>query len=278
MNNPLMQYFRHAKIWVKLPTKGAYNDPDDLELSDSHEVAVRPLSSLDNIMLKTPDALMNGEALYNVIKSCVPAIKQVKNLSQPDLTAITIAIRIASHGANQELTCECPNCKHSNEISFNLNGYLDTMTDVPFPKSIDVDNNLVVHVRPFNLEQRNLELLQEFEQNKAIRIINGNDELSETEKFEAFSKHINSAAINQFETIARSILKIVIKESKTEVTDINHIREFIMGITSAQSTTIMNAIRELNEAGIDNTLHIKCEECGHDWTQRLDFDPTSFFD
>lgn len=278
MNNPLMQYFRHAKVWVKLPTKGQYNAAGDLDLTDTYEVAVRPLSSLDNIMLKTPDALMNGEALYNVIQSCVPAIKNVKNLSQPDLTAVTIGIRIASHGPNQEISCVCPSCKHENDVSFNLNHYLDTQTEVEHPKSIEIDNELIVYVRPFNMEQRNLELLQEFEQNKAVRLINSNDDLNESEKFEEFSKHINEAAINQFETVAKSVLKIVIKETNQEVTDINYIREFIMGITSNQSNTIMTAIRELNESGVKNDLEIKCEKCEHKWSQKLDFDPTSFFD
>ena len=278
MTNPLQQYFRVAKTYVRLPTKGAYNAPQDIDFAANFEVGVSPLTAIDHMMLKTPDALLNGETLLKVVQSCVPAVKNIKKLTQPDINVIMVAIRVASNGPIQEFDCSCPKCKHDNHISVNLAHYLDTCDSVTPHKSVDLGNDLVVYVRPFDFEQRNLQLINDFEETKAVRSINNSTDKSEADQMHELSEHINKSAHRLFDLVSKSVVKIVIKSNNQTVTEPEHIREFIASINKHQSDVIIDSIRELNEMGIQRTASVECQQCAHQWQQDLDFDPTSFFD
>jgi hypothetical protein len=62
------------------------------------------MTAKDELMLKTPDALMNGQATVEVIKSCVPSIKNPWHMPSIDIDTILIAIRIATYGENMEFS------------------------------------------------------------------------------------------------------------------------------------------------------------------------------
>jgi hypothetical protein len=277
-NNPLQQYFRTPKVFVKLPSNGAYNKPEDIEFSANQEVGICALTVIDQLLLKTPDALLNGETLLQVIKSCVPAIKNVKALTQPDINALVIGIRVASNGSKFEFDAMCPSCQAENKMEINLNHYLDSIQTIEENKTVELNNELVIYVKPYNFEQRNLQLLNEFDEKKAVKIIEMNEQMSETEKLTELSRHVNAMASRTFDIVANSISKIFIKGSNQTVTDQNHISEFIKGISKDQAEAIMNAIKELNNSGVGKTTKLKCEKCEHEWEQEIDFDPSSFFD
>ena len=73
--NPLKKYYRQPKQYIKLPSGYKYYPADSIEVSESGEIAVYPMTAKDELLFKTPDALLNGEATVSVIQSCVPAIK-----------------------------------------------------------------------------------------------------------------------------------------------------------------------------------------------------------
>jgi hypothetical protein len=68
MKNPLSDYYREKEIYVKLPTQGKWykNKPN---LNKDGEIGVRPMTLKDEMLLKIPDSLYNGESLYEVFKS-----------------------------------------------------------------------------------------------------------------------------------------------------------------------------------------------------------------
>ena len=78
--NPLSDYFRGTSAYIKLPSCGFYNDPGDIETSENGEIEIYPMTTSDELLFKSPDALLNGEAIAKVIQSCAPGIKNVKNL------------------------------------------------------------------------------------------------------------------------------------------------------------------------------------------------------
>jgi hypothetical protein len=61
------------------------------------------MTTKDEITLKTPDALLNGQGVVNVIESCCPAIKDAWAMPSIDVDATLIAIRIASYGNQMDL-------------------------------------------------------------------------------------------------------------------------------------------------------------------------------
>ena len=129
MNNPLSNYFRQPKLYIKLPSHGEFYAEGSLDRSDIDEYAVYAMTAKDELMFKTPDALMNGQATVEVIKSCVPAIKNPWQMPSIDLDAVLIAIRLATYGENLDVSSSCPSCGHLNDYILNLLQYLDTVTN-----------------------------------------------------------------------------------------------------------------------------------------------------
>ena len=278
MSNPLQQYFRTPKLYVKLPTLGNYNSSDDIEMSDNYEVGVFPLTAIDQLMLRTPDALLNGQSLYTIIQSCVPSIKNVKKLTQPDINSIIVGIKVASNGAMFDFKCNCPSCQVENEVQINLTHYLDTADTLPDKKTIELDNDLLIYVKPYNFEQRNIQMINEFEESKALKLMDEKLDVDDTSKMIEISEHVNNIAQRTFDVVAQSLVKIEIKGQKEPVTDRTYLTEFLKGISKSQADIIINAIKELNETGIARTTDVVCQSCSYEWKQPIDFDPTSFFD
>ena len=103
-NNPLKKYFRQPKIYLSLPSKGKYYPPGALEMTESGELPVYAMTAKDELLFKTPDALLNGEATVEVIRSCIPAIKNPWMMPSIDSDAVLIAIRLATYGEKLEIT------------------------------------------------------------------------------------------------------------------------------------------------------------------------------
>jgi len=67
-SNPLKGYLRSPKLYVLLPSAGKFSNIESI--SDvSQELPIYPLTSMDEIMLRNPDALLNGESMTKVITS-----------------------------------------------------------------------------------------------------------------------------------------------------------------------------------------------------------------
>lgn len=278
MTNPLQQYFRIPKLYVKLPTDGVFYPTGFLETAPNGELAVYALSVKDQILLKTPDALLNGDSLLKVIKNCVPGISDPKLLVEPDIKQLLLAIRVASTGSTMEFTASCPKCNTSHNFDVNIAHMTETFMDPCADSTVSLDDQLLVQVRPYNFVQRNLQMLNELEESKTIKMVESRMDLDESEKALELGKHVDVMADRTLHLMALSIESVTILSSGTVVTDSKHIEEFVQGITPAQANAIMDKIRELNYQGPDLKTKFHCDSCNNDWEQLLDVDPTSFFD
>ena len=71
-NKPLEKYYRQPSVYISLPTKGKYYTSDVFTQSETGEIPILPMTAKDELAFKTPDAMINGQATVDVIKSCVP--------------------------------------------------------------------------------------------------------------------------------------------------------------------------------------------------------------
>ena len=69
VKNPLASWYRQPKIYVKLPSGGNYYPEGAIDLPDNKEIPIYPMTAIDEITSKTPDALFNGIAITEIIKS-----------------------------------------------------------------------------------------------------------------------------------------------------------------------------------------------------------------
>ena len=107
--NKLSKYYRSPKLYVRIPSQGAFNP--DMEQSMSGELAVMAMTGRDETMAKNPDALLNGEAVTSMIKSCVPGIQNPKEIPITDIDTLLIAIKSRQDSVDIHLICpKLQNC------------------------------------------------------------------------------------------------------------------------------------------------------------------------
>ena len=150
--NPLAGHFRQPKLYMKLPSGGQFNQKEHLDLPDNGELAVYPMTAKDELLMKNPDALLNGDAVCSVIQSCVPSVKQANQLMNIDIEANLLGIRSATAGDEIEVKEKCEKCDHEIEGVTSLQGALDNIE--PLQESIVVEiDNLAIQLRPIRYQR-----------------------------------------------------------------------------------------------------------------------------
>lgn len=272
-SNPLANYFRQPKMYMRLPSHGRFYPEGALDKSEIDEYPVYAMTAKDELMFKTPDALMNGQATVEVIKSCVPAIKDPWAMPSLDLDAILIAIRIASYGESMDINASCPECRHFNEFSLNLVQYLDTISSVEYNGTLEVPP-LQVHIRPYSYKEVSKTAIKTLEQQKIFSIVN-DDSMSDEDKVEKFGESFVKLTNLTVDVIAGCITKIISPEG--EVTDPATIKEFIENSPSDVFNSINNYVTDMKDKMSLKAQDVKCTECEHNWNVEVSMDQTNFF-
>ena len=278
MNNPLQQYFKVPKLYVKLPSQYQFYDPADVDMSANQEVAVYALSARDQILLKTPDALLNGETLIQIMSNCVPGIRHVQQLVEPDINTLLLAIKIATQGNKAEWNVSCPNCQKEQTFEINLTEIIEQQSFMEEDPSVSLNDNLIVKVKPFNFEQRNLTLINEIEESQAVKLMQEDQTLNTEQQAKQIAQIVSNMTDRLFQLVAKSVLSVTIVQTGQVVTDPQHIQEFVMNLTKYQADAITEKVKDLNRTGISPNQKFVCSSCNHAWDHDLDFDPLSFFE
>ena len=169
-SNPLNKYFRQASIYVTLPS-GTNYPPHVVTPSETGELGVMPMTAKDEIRFKTPDALMNGQGVVDVIQSCVPNIKDAWEIKSYDLDTILVAIRIATYGETMEINFTVPGAKETVAHTVNLPAILDELRATKVDGHITLKDGLKITVRPLTYKDMTSTSLQTFQQQKMYRAI-----------------------------------------------------------------------------------------------------------
>jgi len=282
MSNPLKPFCRQPALYLKLPSMGKWYTETDVELISGGEVPIYGLSAIDDIMLNTPDAMLNGQALENVIKNCVPTVKNVKSLVLPDLESIFIAIKLAGVDNTYDIDRKCPACKHENTFGVDLQTLLDTQTYVEESDCSFIMNtkqgDLIIHVKPYVLELRQIYMHKEMTEQALLKQIdNSNTEMDQFEKAKIIAESIERLSQSTFDLVSRSITKVTIVSSGLEVTDKEFIAEWLSDVSKEEASQVIDAVANLNQIGVNKKTTMICEACDHSWDETMEFDPTSFF-
>jgi len=272
--NPLAGYFRQPKIYIKLPSQGAFYKEGSLDISDNGEYAVYAMTAKDELIMKTPDALMNGQATVEVIKSCVPSIINPWDIPSIDVDAILIAIRIATYGESMDVATSCPSCNHFNEYSLNLLSYLDSFNNFIYEDKIEVDP-LIVYIRPYNYKEITKLAFRALEQEKIFSIVN-NDDMDDEEKVEKFGSSFLKLTELTVDLITGCIAKIQTPDG--DVDDPEFIKDFISNAPSDTFKKISEHINKMKNKIELDTQEVECEECSHKFNINLTMDQSNFFE
>jgi hypothetical protein len=273
-DNPLRRYFRQPSIYLKLPSGGQYYPPGALDLPPNGEIPILPMTAVDEITSRTPDALFNGSAVIEIIRSCAPNIRDPWAVPSMDLNALLVAVRLASYGHEMDMNTTCPSCGESHEITLDLRQVLDSIRPVDYDQAVTA-GDLIIHFCPLDYRQINESAKIQFEDQKLIQLLT-NSEMSEDEKMTRLSDAFRKITTLTIRAIAESIQSI--KTADTMVTDHAQIAEFLNNCPKAVFDQIKDHAVKLREATDLRPLSLTCDKCEHTYQQSFTLDMSNFFD
>lgn len=225
--NPLAGFMRQPKIYIKLPSQGNYWNQKSIQIPENEEFPVYSMTARDELIFKTPDALMNGQAIVDVIQSCMPNILNAWDTPLIDLDTILIAIRLATYGEKMPFKHKIPVINEEIEYDVDLRILLDQQQNNTWIEQVAINDQLIVFVKPLTYKHMTKTNLKSFETTKIFNLVN-DDSIPDEKKLEIFNASFSNLTRITVDLMAESIYKIVTLDA--EVTDKNHILEFVNNI------------------------------------------------
>jgi hypothetical protein len=256
-SNPLNKYFRQPALYVSLPSGQSY-PPHVIAPSQTGELAVMPMTAKDEIRFKTPDALMNGQGVVDVIQSCCPEIKDAWQIKSYDLDTILIAIRIATYGETMDMSFVVPKANETVQHSVNLPALLEEVKQQQIKSEVVMKDGLKITVRPLTYKDMTQTSLQTFQQQKMYTAVQ-ESQLSDDEKSAKFNEAFKTLTDINSNILLKNISKITLPDG-AEVTDPTQIKEFVEHANASLIKDIETQIMALRTQGAVKPLKLKATE------------------
>lgn len=271
-NNPLKQYFRRPAIYLKLPSGGKMYDARVVNIPQGGELPVYPMTAIDEITSKTPDALFNGTGMAEIIKSCIPDIKDPWSINSIDLDAVLVAIKAASGGNDLSMTSACPSCNEVSDYAVDLTAILLQLKSGDYEKELTI-NDLSIKFRPLSYKEMNEAGMAQFEAQRMFTQI-------ESESDNEVKQRKTQEALKYITDLTMRILSQTIMHIKTPsafVEDKKFILDFLQNCDKDTYTTIRDYNASLKSQNEVKPLHVKCPDCGHEYDQQFTLNTADFF-
>ena len=255
--NPLNKYFRQSAVYISLPTGGNYA-PTVLEKSQTGEIGVMPMTARDEIKFKTPDALMNGQGVVDVVESCIPQIKDAWQISNYDLDTILIAIRIATYGETMDINFNVPITNEQLSHTVNLPALLEQIKSQEIVNEMVLKGGLKIHVRPLTYKDMTKASIKTFQQQKMYTAVQ-DSKLSNEEKVKRFDESFKALTDLSASILLKNISKIVTPDG-AEVSDPAQIKEFIDNANATLINELSDELTKIRLQGSVKPLQLKATE------------------
>jgi len=271
--NPLQQYFRRPAVYLKLPSGGVGYPEGALDLPDNGELPIYPMTAIDEITARTPDALFNGTAVTEIIRSCVPNIKDPWAVSNIDLDPILVAIKAATNEGEMEISSECPKCSEESKFGVNLSGVLAGFRPGDYTKVLTIGQDVQIKFKPLSFKLINHASVQQFQFQKFMQSLSELNEEDRNEKSKNILLDINKIAN---ELISESIEYV--KVPTATVMEKEFIIEFLANCDKNTYERIKEHNIKLRESTETKPLEIKCPSCSNEYKQAFSINVSDFFD
>ena len=278
--NPLSKYFRQPKIYLRLPSKGKYYPQGAIQMTESGELPVYAMTAKDELLFKTPDALLNGEATVDVIKSCIPNIKNPWAMPSIDTDAVLIAIRLATYGEKLEITTKVPGTTIDKDFEVDLRTLLDKLIHFEYQPYVDVNDDISIELRPTTYKEFTENSLRTFEEQRIFRLVN-DDSIPEDKKLQAFANSFKKLTEITIGLVVNSVASINTKEG--QVTNKTHITEFFNNADKETFDKILKHLEFMKEQTSIKPLKVRATpeeiEAGaqEEYEIPITFDQSNFF-
>ena len=273
-NNPLKQYFRQPAIFIQLPSQGKFYKDGALVLTANGEYPVLPMTTLDEITYRTPDALFNGTAVANVIESCVPNIRDAWAMPGMDVDTVLIAIRIATYGHTLDITTQCPACAEEADYGVDLRTVLEKIGRPNYATPMNI-GGMTIHFQPMSYRQINSNSMTQFTNQKTIQMLQ-DDTVEDGVKLAQMGEMLKNITAVTTNALAQNIAMVEIPG--TQVVSLEHIADWLSNCDRGTYARVRDYIIENKQQGEIQPLEIKCSSCSNDYQQQFTLDMANFFE
>jgi len=242
--NPLKKYYRQPKQFIKLPSGYNFYPEGSIQIPESGEVAVYPMTAKDELLLKTPDALLNGEATVSVIQSCIPAITNAWAMPSIDCDAALMTIRMATYGTSMTMPIKVPGTSIEKDLVLDLQESLSSILSAQYNDTFFYQN-MEVKTKPLTYKEFTESAIQTFEQQRIQKIVD-DTKMNDEEKITQFQKTFKKLTDLSINMVANTVASITV-DGQT-VTDVKHIKDFIDNAGKDFFNSIMEHLEKNREA------------------------------
>jgi hypothetical protein len=271
-NNPLKQYFRRPAVYIRLPSGGKGYPNGTLDMPENGELPVYPMTAIDEISNRTPDGLYNGSSVVEMVKSCVPNIKNPWAMSALDLDTILLSIRAASGNSTLEIDSTCPKCREVASYGLEIPGLLSQLKGGDYDTELQI-SDLTIKFKPITFKEVNEAGLAQFELTKSFNRINEVED--EEEKLK-----ISRDALKGITELTMKIVTKGIEYIKTPnivVDQEEYILDFLMNCDKGMYVKIRDYSTELKAKSELQPIKIVCDSCQNQYEQSVTINPSDFF-
>lgn len=277
--NPLRKYFRQPKVYITLPSRGEFYQEGVLEMTENKEFPVFAMTAKDELIIKTPDALLNGQATVDVIQSCIPNIKNAWQMPSVDLDACLVAIRIATYGENLDITTKVPVLGEDRQFTVDLRQILNKLVTPTFDSTFKI-GDIDVELRPLTYKEFTETNLKTFEEQRIFTLVN-DDELDDSERLNRFGESFKKLTDLTVGMLTKSIAKLTIGDE--EVTNPKFIIEFIDNVDKEFFKAVTDHLEKqrkkfaIEPIKVDSNDEDVAAGVPKTWEVPITFDQSNFF-
>jgi hypothetical protein len=272
--NPLAKHFRQPAIYFRLPSGGRYWQDGALTLPINGEIPVYPMTARDEITLRTPDALLNGQGVVDVIQSCCPNIINAWGMPSIDVDAVLIAMRMASYGDSMDVDTACPHCQEEHSHSVSLSRLLASRSAPDYSAKIEFDG-FSIKFKPQHYFSVNRTDQIRFEEQRLIAEITDTS-VSEELRVVKFSQHMDKIVNLNLQILTDSTDYISLQDG-TMVNNTEYLNEFYNNCETKIVNQLQQHLSQLLESSRFKEIAAQCNSCDKDYLFPLLFDYASFF-
>lgn len=277
--NPLLQRTVIPGETFRLPSQGIFYKNG--ELTDdvkNGEVHVRAMTTMDEIIMKSPDMLFTGKAIVEVFSRCIPQVAKPLDLLSRDLDYLMLCLRYVTYGEMLTVTykhyCDglYDNVAEATEDDAPVRQIepKEHTYDIPLrpiiSQAVQIDPSTIQQIYEHRLPSGQVIKLKPITYG-AVLGLNQNADLNRAD----------IPSIDALKTSVESVLVDAI-ESVDGVTNKKHIAEWLRDVAPAGwIREAMKPLEEHGDWGANPTFATKCRECGAEIDIEFSTNPISFF-
>lgn len=255
--NPLLAKLhksdRMPGVTYRLPSRGlTYTNGELADEVVDGEILVFPMSTLDEIYLRTPDMLFQGTAVEQTLSRCCPQILKPMDLLSKDVDFILTAMRQVSYGdiMNVPYKCDCPKAREV-ELNVPISGFLKKTKEITDGEL----NGMTFEVNGFVFKTKYVTFRKMVEMNQTARDMESPDGI--------YDSFINN--------LVASIATVDAYDDEALI------KEFVNKLDRTFQYEILNNIQNINVWGMKLEHEFVCKYCAKTKVTGISLNPVSFF-